>query len=170
MDESFCRLKGKKVCDEKIGKCYGRLSDILVNKGTNEILGIISTNDSFVYKNRLFNREDIISSDETSIYVKGFGEKFVKVIPIEDYQSCENDIYKRKAVLTDGRNVGKIQNMNFDLETGIMTEFEIGSSIAEDLLKGRKICRTRDTISFSDGKIILEEKLTDSVERKKILF
>ncbi len=170
MDESFLRLKGKKICEEKTHKYFGRLSDILVKKGTNEILGIISKNDSLVYKYRLFNLVDIANTNATCIFVNGFGERFVKIIPREDFQSCENDIYKRKTILTDGTDAGIIQNINLDLKTGTLSGFEIGFSLAEDLLKGRKICRTRNTISFSKGKLILEEKLVECVARRKNLF
>ena len=42
MYESFLRLKGRKVCGKDTKKYFGRLSDILVNKETNAIIGIIS--------------------------------------------------------------------------------------------------------------------------------
>lgn len=169
MDESFLKLKGRRVTENNTKKYFGRLSDILVNKDTSEIIGIISKNDSLIYRHRLFYIKDVVGRDELSIYVTGFGERFVKVVPIfTDYKSCGNDIYKRKAVLEDGSVIGKVQNMNFNLEAGILTEFEIGSSLAQDLLNGRIICPTQDSIDFFQGNILLYDEKMGIIKRKKM--
>lgn len=158
MDESFCALKGRKVCNKDTNKCFGRLSDILVNKGTNQIIGIISKNESFIYPRRLFYMSDLCGYDQVCVYVSGFGERFAKVVPIyTDFKSCGNDIYKKKAMFSDGSEAGKIQNIKFDLETGVITGFELGFSLAQDLLTGRKLCRTRDTIVFNRDNIVIEK-------------
>lgn len=165
MYESFGRLKGKKVCGKISGKYFGRLSDIIVNKGTNTIFGIVSKNDSLLYRHRLFLRSDIEGSDEVHVYVKGSGERLLKSSQKNsEHQSLENDIYRRKAVFSDGREAGRIQNINLSLESGTIIGFEIGTSIAQDLLTGRKMCRTRDTIKTCRGSIVLQD------EDKKIFF
>jgi uncharacterized protein YrrD len=155
MYESFGRLKGKKVCGSTSGKYFGRLSDIIVNKGTNKIAGIVSEKDSFMFHKRFFKSSDIESVDNLHVYVSGDGEKFSNDAK---YQSVGNDIYRRNAVLSDGREAGKIQNINLNLESGTITGFEIGSSIADDLLEGRKICRTRNTIKTYCGNVILHDE------------
>lgn len=159
MDESFLKLKGRKVSGKDTNKYFGRLSDILVNKDTNKIIGIISKNDSLIYRHRLFYIEDVCGMDEVNVFVTGFGEKFVKVVPtFMDFKSCENDIFKRKAIFSDGSEAGKIQNINFDFESGSMTEVEIGASIAQDLLEGRMICPTQHNVTFFQDKIIIGER------------
>lgn len=165
MYESFGRLKGKKVCGKNNGKYFGRLSDIIVNKGTNMIIGIVSKNDSLIYRHRLFLKDDIEGSDEVHIYVKGSGERLLKSSQKNnEFQSIENDIFRRKAVFSDGLEAGRIQNINLNLESGTIVGFEIGTSIAQDLLTGRKMCRTRDTITICRGSIVLQD------EDKKIFF
>ena len=161
MDESFCALLGKKVCCKKTNKCFGRLSDILVSKGTNEIIGIVAKNDSLIYPRRFFYFEDICDKDSVNIFVSGFGEKFMKVVPIfAEFKSIEADMLKRKAVFPDGREAGKIQNINLNMETGTIEGFEIGISIIQDLLNGRKLCRTQNTITFEGDNIVVENNLT----------
>lgn len=157
MYESFLKLKGKKVCGKDTNKYFGRLSDILVNKDTNEIIGIISKNDSLLYRHRLFYMKDICKWDEVSVYVKGYGEKFVKIIPIyTDFKSCENDIYKKRAIYSDGVRAGRIQNIKFNFEAGTIAAFEVGSSLVQDLLNGRLICPAQNTISYLQDDIILD--------------
>lgn len=171
MDESFCALLGKKVCGKESNKYFGRLSDILVSKGTNEIIGIISKNESLIYPKRLFFLQDICGRDEISVYVNGFGEKFTKIVPVcTDFKSMEFDIYKRKAIFPDGSEAGKIQNIKLDLNLGIITAFEIGFSLAQDLLTGRKLCPARNTITFYDDNIVLESNLIEVKKCKKIFF
>lgn len=157
MYESFLKLKGKKICGKDTNKYFGRLSDILVDKDTNVIIGIISKNDSLIYKHRLFYMKDISKWDEVNIYVKGFGEKFVKVVPIyEDFKSCENDIYKKKAIYSDGSHAGMIQNISFNFEAGKLTGFEVGASLMQDLLNGRLICPAQNTVNYLQDSIVLD--------------
>lgn len=171
MDESFASLRGRKICNKDTNKCLGRLSDILVSKGTNEIIGIISKNEALIYPRRLFYLKEVTGYDEISIYVEGYGEKFAKVVPIlTDFKSMENDIYKRKAIFTNGKEAGKIQNVNLSLETGIITGFEIGFSLAQDLLNGRKLCPAQNTISYRSDNIVLENNLIEEKRTKKYFF
>ncbi len=158
MDESFLKLKGRKVLEKTHKKCFGRLSDILVNKDTNKIIGIVSKNDSLIYRHRFFGADSICGCDDINIIVSGFGEKFVKVVPVfADYKSCENDIFKRKAVFSDGTEAGKIQNINFDMELGSISGLEIGTSIVQDLLSGRMICPNMQNIHYLQDKIVLDD-------------
>lgn len=159
MCESFGRLMGKKVCGENDGRYFGRLSDVIVSKGTNRIIGIVAKSGAPFNRLRLILRNDITRCDETHIFVRGKGEKLAgNFRKNENVQSVGNDIYKRRAVFPDGRDAGKVQNVNFDLESGVIIGFEVGTSIADDLLTGRKTCRTRDTVKMSRGRIVLEEK------------
>ncbi len=156
MDESFVGLRGKKICGKDTDKYFGRLSDIIVNKDSNEIIGIISKNETPFYRHRFFPKSDISGMDETHIFVTGFGEKFAKVVPVyKAFLCCGDDIYKRRAIFKDGSDAGKVQNIKLDFETGVITGFEIGSSLAQDLLVGRKLCRTQDRIDFYRGNIVV---------------
>lgn len=157
MYESFLRLKGRKIFEKHSEKYLGRLSDILVNKDTNNIIGIVSENDALLYRHRFFKSELISEWDNLRITVTGFGEKFVKIVPVfSDYTSCENDIFKRKAVFSDGSEAGKIQNINFDMETGVIGNLEVGTSIIQDLLSGRMICPNIQKIEYCHDKIVLD--------------
>lgn len=171
MDESFASLRGRKVCNKDTNKYFGRLSDILVNEGTNEIIGIISKNETLIYPRRFFCIGEIMGYDEICIHVSGYGERFAKVVPVyTDFRSMGDDIYKRKAVLPDGSDAGKIQNINLNLEMGIITGFEIGFSLAQDLINGRKICPARNTIHFNHGSIVLENSPIEMKNGKKMFF
>lgn len=168
MDESFLKLKGKKVIG-KNGKYYGRLSDVLVKKGTSEITGIVSASDAIIYRHRFFPKRDIVKTDEVTVFVSGRGERLVKQRPFyEKYSGCGRDMLKRNAVFSDGRRAGVIQNINLDFETGSIIGFEIGSSLAHDLLNGRKISSPQDTIDIENGSIVLEGELRQ--ERRKKMF
>ncbi len=157
MYESFLRLKGRKVCGKDTKKYFGRLSDILVNKETNAIIGIISKNDSLIYRHRLFFLKDICSIDEVSVYVIGYGEKFMKVIPLfEDFKSCENDIRNKRAVYKNGHGAGFVKNVAFDFEAGKMSEFSIGSSLIQDLINGRLICPVGNTVNYLHDGIVID--------------
>lgn len=155
---SFVKLKGRKIFEKKSKKYFGRLSDVIVNKDTNKIIGIVSKNDSPIYKYRYFKIGDVCGFDEVNVYVTGFGEKYMKVLPVnESFKSCENDIFKRKAVYPDGTGAGRVQNIKLSLEAGEIIGLEIGSTIIEDLLTGRKICPTKQKISYFKDKIVLDE-------------
>lgn len=158
MDESFLKLKGRKVMEENSGKCLGRLSDILVNKDTNKVIGVVAKNESLIYRHRFFKKEEIVNYDKVNLTVSGFGEKFLKIVPVfSDYKSCENDIFKRRAVFSDGSVAGKVQNINFDTEIGEICGLEIGTSIIQDLFTGRIICPCIQRIHYYQDRIVLED-------------
>ena len=168
MNESFLQSKGKRVVG-KNGKYYGRLSDVLVKKGTSEITGIVSSSDALFYRRRFFPIEDVIKTDEVTVFVSGRGERLIKQREIyEKYCGCGRDMLKKNAVFPDGKKAGLIQNIGLDFETGTIIGFEIGSSLAHDLLNGRKISQPQDTIDIENGSIVLSGRLTD--ERRKKMF
>lgn len=168
MYESFLRLKGKRVVG-KNGKYYGRLSDVLVKKGTSELTGIVSASDALLYRRRFFPIQDIVKTDEVTVFVSGCGERLIKQRELyEKYSGCGRDMLKRNAVFTDGRKAGLIQNIGLDFETGTIIGFEIGSSLAHDLLNGRKISQPQDTIDIKNGSIVLSGRLRE--ERRKKMF
>lgn len=167
MYESFVKLKGRRILGKDTKKYFGRLSDILVNKDTNEILGIVAKNDSIIYKHRLFYMRDICKKDEVCIYVNGYGEKFIKVAPLMvDFKSCENDIYKKRALYKNGQGAGFIKNISFNFEAGVLSGFEVGSSLIQDLIQGRLICPSGNTVNYLNGCIVLDavRRKTDSDE------
>lgn len=164
MYESYLGLKGRRVCDKDTDKYFGRLSDILVNKDTNKIIGIISKNDSIIYKHRLFFLRDIVRADELCIYVKGYGEKFIKVVPLyEDFKSCENDIYKKRALYPSGRTAGVVRNITFNFEVGVMSGFEVGSSLIQDLINGRLVCPSSNTVNYLSNCIVIDAAVQKSL-------
>ena len=167
MCESFLKLKGRKICGNDTKKYFGRLSDVLVNKDTNVIIGIIAKNDSLIYRHRLFYLKDICGIDEVNVYVNGYGEKFMKVIPLyEDFKSCENDIRRKRAVYRNGQGAGFVKNMTFDFEAGVMSGFSIGSSLIQDLISGRLICPVGNTVSYLQDSIVVDEILYDNINKE----
>lgn len=157
MYESFLKLKGRKILEKNSKKCLGRLSDILVDKDTTAVIGIVSENNSLIYRHRFFDIKSICDYDEVDITVDGFGEKFVKIVPVfTDFKSCENDIFKRKAVFSDGSFAGKIQNINFDMEAGSISQLEIGTSLIQDLLSGRLVCPSTEKIRYCRDEIVVD--------------
>ncbi len=157
MYESFFELKDMNVCDALSGRCYGRLSDVLVNKGTNEIFGIVSKRDLIFAPCRIFRKSEIVGIEAARVSVRGSGEKYVKEGHQYARQSVENDLLKKRAVSKEGLDMGKIQNVALDMEAGELAEFEIGLSMAEDLWKGRKMYRIRDKIiDFCRGCFVLD--------------
>lgn len=163
MYESFLKLKGRRICGKDTKRYFGRLSDILVNKDTNRIIGIISRNDSIIYRHRLFYMKDICKTDELCIYVNGYGEKFMKVVPFyEDYKSCENDIYQKSALYPSGKRAGFVKNITFNFEAGVMSGFEVGASLIQDLINGRLICPSGNTLNYLNDCIIVDAVMEKS--------
>ena len=164
MYESYLGLKGRRVSSKDTDKYFGRLSDILVNKDTSEIIGIISKNESIIYKHRLFFMRDIVKTDELCIQVKGYGEKFIKVVPLyEDFKSCENDIFKKRALYPSGRTAGFVRDISFNFEAGVMSGFEVGSSLIQDLINGRLVCPSGNTVNYLSNCIVIDAAVQKSL-------
>ncbi|MDO4563184.1 MAG: PRC-barrel domain-containing protein [Clostridia bacterium] len=166
MKNAFCSIKGRNVYNVENEKLVGRLSDILLYPSSEKLFGIICTNENILYKHRLFRAGKILSVTESRINVIGHGERFVRVLPCEEKaRSCSTLTHGFKVVSRAGKTLGYVKDITLDFEIGQLSELEVGVSLAEDLLYGRKSVNAEGVISFCDNRLIINE---ESLKNKKL--
>ncbi|MDP4133916.1 MAG: hypothetical protein Q8882_07875 [Bacillota bacterium] len=152
---NYYSLLNAPVISFPTGRKIGELSDVLLLDNSTLIFGVIATNRSLIYSNRLFKTSDILYMSKDTVTVSGLGERFVKI------PKAEGSISFKKAIennaLSDRKHkiIGMVKDGYFDMETGSLTELLVGGSIADDLIHGRRLVRC-DSLSLKDGSLTAE--------------
>lgn len=139
---NYYSLLNTPVIQYPSGRKIGVLSDIFLKENTTEVLGIVATNRSLVYSNRLYKPFDIIYVGTQEISVVGPGIKFVKVPKAENPISFKELIGLKTLSDKNSENIGTVKDGYFDMEAGSLTELLVGGSIADDIINGRKVLKT----------------------------
>ena len=88
---NYYSLLNTPVIQYPSGRKIGTVSDIFLKENSTEIFGLVATNRSLIYQNRLFVPGDIIYTGTHEVSVMGPGVKFIKA-PKEKYLSFRNII------------------------------------------------------------------------------
>ncbi len=115
----------------------GAVSDVFLRKDSLEIRGIVATNRSLIYQNRLFYISDILYADTNAVIVCGTGRRFIKSPNDSECLSFKR-LLGQTAMSDNSTSIGTVKDGYFDMEAGSLTELLIGGSLADDLLHGRK--------------------------------
>ncbi len=126
MEKSFDDLLKKSVKSSETGRFIGKITDVFLKRNGGEFYGFVTTDDSRIYKNRFFKREQIVGEENNFLIVSGYGEKFLKTPPIIDLDLRSfKSFFKNRLTTDSGGCLGKIKNCNFDCETGKMIEISL---------------------------------------------
>lgn len=128
----------------------GTVSDIFLKENSTEIIGIVATNRSLIYQNRLFKKGDILYAGTAEVSVKGPGIKFIKAPKEPEFISFKKLIGIKAAPEGDNFYIGTVKDGYFDMEAGNLTELLMGRGVADDIINGRKILKA-DAIKTENG-------------------
>ncbi len=146
---NYYSLLNTPVIQYPSGRKIGTVSDVFLKENSTEIFGIVATNRSLIYQNRLFTPGDIIYTGTREVSVIGPGVKFIKT-PKEKYLSFRHVIGLKAVPLENNTSFGIVKDGFFDMEAGSLTELLIGKSITDDILNGRKLLRA-DSLKEENG-------------------
>lgn len=169
----FARLYHLPVIEKNSGRQLGTLSDVYVMKNSGDIFAIVATNENILYRNRLIYANNILEESPKGLLVRGFGERFSSVLPVEnsEIRSYKNALYNKK-VLQSGEILGKIKDCCFDFETGRMCEIELGRGLPDDLLHGRDHLKVSGNVWVLNSDVVVsdrEELLSSGKGMKKMM-
>ena len=146
---NYYSLLNTPVIQYPSGRRIGTVSDVFLKENSTEIFGIVATNKTLIYRNRLYTPQDIIYTGTHEVSVFGPGVKFIKE-PMEKCLSFRHIIGLKAMPFESNVSIGTIKDGFFDMETGSLTGLLIGKSIADDIINGRKLLRT-DSIKEENG-------------------
>ncbi len=146
---NYYSLLNTPVIQYPSGRKIGTVSDIFLKENSTEIFGIVATNRSLIYQNRLYVPQDIIYTGTREVSVLGPGVKFIHA-PKEKYLSFRHIIGLKAVPSESNISIGTVKDGFFDMETGSLTELLIGKSITDDILNGRKLLKA-DSLMKENG-------------------
>ena len=157
---NYYSLLNTPVIQYPSGRKIGTVSDIFLKENSTEIFGIVATNKSLIYQNRLYVPNDIIYTGTHEVSVFGPGVKFIKA-PKEKYLSFRHIIGLKTVYSASLKSIGTVKDGFFDMEAGSLTELLIGKSITDDIINGRKLLRA-DSLCEENGLLKAENPFLTS--------
>jgi len=161
---SFSRLLNLPVIDKISGKKIGRLTDVYLTKGTNEIYAIVVTCGSIIYRNKIIKSSDVLYIAGDAVYVNL--KNHDKNISAET-KSYLKDLVDKEAFNDKGNFLGKIKEGIFDVEAGYLEEIEIGRGFTDDLMRGRPRLKVNGNLDISKDSVTVETLKNSLRESKK---
>ena len=146
---NYYSLLNTPVIQYPSGRKIGTVSDIFLKENSTEIFGLVATNRSLIYQNRLYVPGDIIYTGTREVSVFGPGVKFIKA-PKESFLSFRHLIGLKAVPSERNISIGTVKDGFFDMEAGSLTGLLIGKSITDDILNGRKLL-TADSLKEENG-------------------
>lgn len=146
---NYYSLLNTPVIQYPSGRKIGTVSDIFLKENSTEIFGLVATNRSLIYQNRLYVPGDIIYTGTREVSVFGPGVKFIKA-PKESFLSFRHLIGLKAVPSESNISIGTVKDGFFDMEAGSLTGLLIGKSITDDILNGRKLL-TVDSLKEENG-------------------
>ncbi len=167
-------------CSEMIGlpiisvstnEKLGIVRDIVFKVPTKEICAFVILNKIILSSLKVVKIQDIMNIGKSAVLIQDDN----CLIPFKRYLNEVNDVKKygdeiaEKQIYTDnGIELGIIQDITFDFETGMLDEIEISDGLVQDLIEGRKMFPVSESIQLEQGIVIIEsEKLHGLKEKQK---
>ncbi len=159
----FSEMIGLPIISVSTNEKLGTVRDILFKIPTKEICALIILNKKFMSSLKVVKIKDVINIGKSAVLI----QDDQCIMPSKRYFTEVNDVKRygdevvEKQIYTDnGIDLGIIQDITFDFETGMLEEFEISDGLVQDLIDGRKMFPVSESIQIEQGIVIVEsEKL-----------
>lgn len=144
-------------------KKIGVVKDILYSSKFQNILGLVVEEKNIIKPYKYISIDDIEELNKTSIKINN--NSCIKLINKNDsiYDIVDNP-YKcsinSNVYINKDRKIGKVKDIIFNFEQGLIEGYIITDGLIEDLISGRKIINNKNVCSKRD-KLIIKNKRSE---------
>ncbi|SEM73173.1 PRC-barrel domain-containing protein [Lihuaxuella thermophila] len=138
------------------GKKIGTVTDLLFD-GSQQLRGVLVENGGFLKKRRYIPAESITSIGKDAVIV----DNMHAVLPLDSVAeqwtgilSGHKRLKGRPVVLSNGCEIGMIENVYFLEEVGTLIGYEISDGILNDLRQGRKMLKSTQPLIWGEDVLI----------------
>lgn len=122
---------------------------------SNLIIGFVVDQIGLSFRRKFLALEDCLRIDKNNCIV--YSEGVIRKLPRKQNYRRNSDMDKllgRNVVTKDGKGVGVVRDLVFDIETGSIEGFELSRGYMEDVVQGRNLLLLRDGVEFGEDHII----------------
>ena len=121
----------------------------------NCIVGFLVDQIGLSFGRKFVALEDCLRIDKNNCII--YSSSAIRKLPRKRKYKRNNDMEKllgRNVVTRDGKGLGVVRDLVFDIETGSIEGFELSRGFMEDVVQGRNLLLLRDGVEFAEDHII----------------
>lgn len=137
-------LKGREILSlpvitENNKKQIGEIKDIIYDPSQNKIIGYLLDTGSWLRDGRGFLHENLLKIENECMVIENeLVVKSIDEIPeLKEAIDQKKDIRGLRVEMTNGKNIGVIQDIVIADNSPIITGYEVSDGVIQDLLEGR---------------------------------
>lgn len=122
---------------------------------SNCIVGFLVDQLGLSFGRKFIALEDCLRIDKNNCII--YSSSAIRKLPRKRKYKRNNDMEKllgRNVVTRDGKGLGVVRDLVFDIETGSIEGFELSRGFMEDVVQGRNLLLLRDGVEFAEDHII----------------
>lgn len=149
-------IKGIPIVCLKDDSRVGFLMEPLYDE-TNSISGFLVDQIGLSFGRKFVALEDCLRIDKNNCII--YSDSVIRKLPKKQNYRRNSDMEKllgRNVITRDGKGLGVVRDLVFDIETGSIEGFELSRGFMEDVVQGRNLLLLRDGVEFAEDYIIAE--------------
>jgi uncharacterized protein YrrD len=150
------------------GAKIGRVEDLVFDFQENCLLGILVENIDPTQKGRFVSYSQVRGMGPNAVMIEGEGDL---VRPDEDARISEAigqrvEIKGKEVYTMDGKDLGRITDVEFDEKTGRIEGFEVSGGVLSDAYSGRSFIPAPRTIRIGKDVCLVPAETAEEVEKR----
>ena len=160
--EKYSEVIGLPVICAGNGKSLGTVKDIIFCPGTREVKALLLERKGLQVNNRVILIKDVSSFGKDAIMVENCSCAVeMKKAGRNGALGAKGQVRGLKVYTKTGDNLGTVEDVLFDYNTGLIEGLEISDGLMQDLIQGRKVIPLIGKVEFGSENIIVDK---DAVE------
>ncbi len=142
-------ITGIPVIEATSGRELGRVKEWLLDSRGRSIMALVAEGESWLARKKTYPYDQVV----------GLGDEAVIVEP-EDKDTKTVDarsVLGKRLLNAAGIELGVVEDILFEEETGNIRGFRLSSGLIEDLLSGRRVMEINSQISLDEDVLVISE-------------
>ena len=147
-------ILGLPVIEEKSGEIIGEVHDVIFIPTSSRIKGlIVEKGNKYLLQSHNINE----IGEDAVIIKKGNVLQDYEKMPGIGVKEGENSLRGEKVITSSGREVGTVEDLVIDEETGEIIGYELSEGLIQDLLEGRNILEFSEELNYGKDALIIKD-------------
>jgi uncharacterized protein YrrD len=143
------------VINLETGKEIGNIKDIVFDPKYSSLVGLIIDGNSWFKGSRMVSYEKLHSIGEDAVTIED-ESALTKLDKDKEYlDGSAGNIIGSRVVTNDGKELGNIEDIILDSDSGEINSYEITDGLVQDILEGRGLLNISDNLKYGEDVVIV---------------
>jgi uncharacterized protein YrrD len=148
-------VTGIPVIHAESGKELGRVREWLLDSKGESVLALVAESLGWLSQTRVFPFRQVVGIGDDAVLVT-----YDEANPPPELDIREGDTHSvlgKRVLTTSGREVGVVEDVLFDEDSGMVTGWRLSSGLIEDLLSGRRVLESQIPLTMGEDVLIIHD-------------